>query len=737
MAYRRQSSVSALSKSDVDAILADLNPEQREAASAVSGPVVILAGAGTGKTRVISHRVAYAVATGAVDQRQVIVVSFTNKAAGEMGQRLRGLGLDRATASTVHAAAKRQLEHFWPQTRGAPLPSLIESKLSLVAPLARSLPGGYRFTHAKDLASEIEWAKNRRLPPERYAAQTAAVGREPPIPLNLMVDLYRNYEGSKRRRGLLDFEDLLEEAVRLYEGDEHAAALVRRRYAWFSVDEYQDTNPLQQALLDCWLGDREDIAVVGDPNQTIYSFTGASASYLLEFRRRYPNALQFNLAQNYRSSAQILDLANRLVRTSAGPQLRASQPDGPPPDISTHPTDADELDAVVGHIGSLRDSGVPLSEIAVLTRSNYQLEPFAAQLRAAGLPFRFRGIPFYRSIDVRAAISALRGIGSDADVEPAALAAWRKLGFDPAASPEDPDAVQRHQGFLTLLAITRRFLEQQADATAHDLVTEFERLAAIEADENASGVTLSTIHGAKGAEWEAVFVPILEDGSLPIHYAFGSDDAIAEERRLLYVAITRAKRHLGLSRAATRESLNGKVEKRRPSRFLADLRDSAPQTARPMSPGSRVRHARHGGGWVRSLTARHAAVRFDSGRQANVGRSSLTVIGTADAQMSGSDEPGGRSRRTPRRPAASGRQTEPSDPERRLLDRLMEWRRERARRDGVPAYVVAHDVHLRAIAAQRPRTLEALLAVDGIGPTKAERYGDEILALVGEPPPRD
>ena len=164
MAYRRQSSVSALSKSDVDAILADLNPEQREAASAVSGPVVILAGAGTGKTRVISHRVAYAVATGAVDQRQVIVVSFTNKAAGEMGQRLRGLGLDRATASTVHAAAKRQLEHFWPQTRGAPLPSLIESKLSLVAPLARSLPGGYRFTHAKDLASEIEWAKNRRLP---------------------------------------------------------------------------------------------------------------------------------------------------------------------------------------------------------------------------------------------------------------------------------------------------------------------------------------------------------------------------------------------------------------------------------------------------------------------------------------------------------------------------------------------------------------------------------------------
>ena len=268
-----RSSGSAIS---AEQVLSDLNPEQREAAQAVIGPVVILAGAGTGKTRVIAHRVAYAVATGVVDERQVLVVSFTTKAAREMEGRLRALGLRQATANTLHAAALAQLRHFWPGAHGRELPPLIESKLPLIRQLARALPGNYRFTPTKDLADDIEWAKNRRIGPSAYAERASRADRSPPIPIDLMSRVYADYERTKARTGRLDFEDLLEQAVRLYEADESAAALMRRRYAWFSVDEYQDTNPLQQALLDAWLGERRDIGVVGDPNQTIYSFTGAS-----------------------------------------------------------------------------------------------------------------------------------------------------------------------------------------------------------------------------------------------------------------------------------------------------------------------------------------------------------------------------------------------------------------------------------------------------------------------------
>ena len=644
---------------DPEAVLAGLNPEQRQAAEAVAGPVAILAGAGTGKTRVISHRVAYAVATGAVDEREVLVVSFTTKAAGEMTHRLRALGMTRATASTLHAAALRQLRYFWPSRYGAELPEPLPSKLGIIGPLARNLPGGYRFTSAKDLADEVEWAKNRRIPPADYEA--TALARKPPVPAELMARLYAEYEATKQRAGRLDYEDFLEQAIRLYETDAAAADLVRRRFTWFSVDEYQDTNPLQQALLDQWLGDRRDIGVVGDPNQTIYSFTGATPRFLLDFATRYPEARTISLVRNYRSTPQILALANRLVGDGAGPQLQSTTQDGPVPEVASHASEAAELAWIVRRHGELRGLGVQDTEMAVLTRTNAQLDPIARALREAGIPFRFRGIPFFRLPDVAAAIRALGTVRRGSDLEAAALARWRELGFQPDAAPDDPEAAQRQANFGTLLTILRRFVATHADATAGDLAAEFERLAAAEADENAQGVTLSTIHGAKGAEWEAVFVPSLEEGSLPIQYALKSPEAIGEERRLLYVALTRAKRHLSLSWSTERTTPRGAVARQRPSRFVVELQPKAAQRPRAGARAPRPSEA-----------------------------------------LSGSEQ--------------------------QRFERLAEWRRDRARRDGVPAYVIAHDAHLRSIAAANPGSADDLLAVAGMGPTRVDRYGDEILA---------
>ena len=388
---------------DPEAILAGLNDEQREAATATSGPVVILAGAGTGKTRVISHRVAYAAATNAVDPKQVLVVTFTEKAATEMKHRLRQLHLPQVAASTFHAAARRQLAYYWPLIHDRPLPEVLDSKLRIIAPLARSLPGGYRFTPAKDLADEIEWAKVRRQRPETYEPE-----REPPVPQDVLARLWRSYEGAKQRANRIDFEDMLTFAVELYETDADALALVHRRYSWFSVDEYQDTNRLQEDLLRLWLGDRRDLCVVGDPDQTIYTFTGASADYLTTFADRYPGARVVRLSSNYRSTPQVIALANRLI---PGRELRSTASDGPMPELLPFSDGDSEVAALVARIRALMAGGVPVTEVAVLVRTNAQLVPFEAALTAAEIPFTVRGVRFFARPEVRSARAALKAGG--------------------------------------------------------------------------------------------------------------------------------------------------------------------------------------------------------------------------------------------------------------------------------------------------------------------------------------
>jgi DNA helicase-2/ATP-dependent DNA helicase PcrA len=402
---------------DPDALLVGLDPAQVEAVRVTRGPLVVHAGAGSGKTRVITHRVAHAVATGAVDPRRVLVVTFTDKAAGEMAERLAGLGLPGIAARTFHAAALAQLRHFWPLRHGGePVPAVLDSKIPLVGRLARALPGGYRFTPAKDLADEIEWAKSRRLRPETYAAGAAGANdRTPPIPVELFVRLWAGYEREKDRAGRLDFDDMLTRTVDLLEADEEAAATVRARYTWLSVDEYQDTNPLQQRLLELWAGDRDDLCVVGDEDQTIYTFAGATPAFLVGFAARFPGAREVTLDRNYRSSPEVLALANRLLAAEGRTKrLVATQPSGPQPAIRRC-TDGDaELDLLVATVRRLTRDGVPPAEIAILVRMNAQVPPIEAALTRAGIPFQVRGQRFFERREVREALRLLRRIPATA-----------------------------------------------------------------------------------------------------------------------------------------------------------------------------------------------------------------------------------------------------------------------------------------------------------------------------------
>ena len=515
-----------------------LNPEQRRAAEAVRGPVCILAGAGSGKTTTITRRIAQQVRTGAFAPQQVMAVTFTDKAAGELKSRLAALGVTGVRASTFHAAALRQLRHFAPDAVGRILPS----KALALRQIANSLPAPFKFRPAGDLATEIEWAKNRRIGPERYD------GREPPIPLDLMQRVYREYERRKAAEGLTDFEDLLELAIRLFEQNDEARETFRAQYRAFTVDEVQDVNLLQETLLDLWLGDRDDLCVVGDDYQSIYGFTGASPDYLLAMPSRFPHATVVRLEENYRSTPQVLALANRLVPNLGGAEktLRAVRPDGPEPAVRPFATAEDEGAAIVAEI---RACGAPLEEIAILARTNARLTDFEELLHEAGLPFQGASL-----LERDAARRLCRRLERSSD--PAAEAV-RAAALDAGWTERMPDKLGereqvRQQDLARLVALASGF-----EGDASSFVTSLrERFAP--GGNGAHGVHLLTLHRAKGLEFEAVFIPRLHERELPSKQA-KTDDELAEERRLLYVGMTRAKRVLWLTWTGKR------------SRFLAEL----------------------------------------------------------------------------------------------------------------------------------------------------------------------
>jgi DNA helicase-2/ATP-dependent DNA helicase PcrA len=540
-------------------VLEGLNPEQRRAAEAVRGPVCILAGAGSGKTTTITRRIAWQVASGAVRSDQILAVTFTDKAAGEMRARLARLGVEGVEARTFHSAALAQLRH----AKGEGPGRILSTKALLLRQIGNTLPPPYRFRPAGDLATEVEWAKNRRLTPQTYRDDLH--GHEPPIPDDLMATVFREYERRKEASGAIDFEDLLELAVRMYEEDELALAALRERYAAFTVDEYQDVNLLQQSLLELWLGPRDDVCAVGDDYQSIYGFTGASPEWLLGLATRFPQATVVRLEENYRSSPQVLALANRLVPRLGGAEktLRATRPEGPEPELRGFDSPEAEGAFVLERVRALKAEGVPFEEMAVLIRLNARSVDFEELFADAQVPFQ--GAALLARDGARQLLKGLRGAGFGSLAEEV-----RRVAVQQGLVAVVPDKVgERELVRQADLARLCKLAEEFDDGTK--TVEQWIEWLRARFDHGAQGgVHLLTLHRSKGLEFEAVFLPRVEEKELPCKAAMRAPDQIGEERRLLYVGMTRAKRHLALTWAG------------KPSRFLLELgvEVAPPPTAR-------------------------------------------------------------------------------------------------------------------------------------------------------------
>ena len=585
---------------DADDLLAALDPEQREVALATRGPVCVLAGAGTGKTRAVAYRIAYAVRGGIVNPAHVLALTFTVRAAGELRGRLRALGggAEAARASTFHAAALRQLTYFWPRLVGGRPPKLVESKLPLLREAATSL--GVRLDGAvlADAVTEIEWAKVCQTHPDSYVHAATTAGRNPAAGVDVVGRLYQAYEQLRRDRQLIDFESVLELTAAILFSEPAAAREVHAAFRYFTVDEFQDVNPLQKLLLDAWLGGRDELCVVGDPQQTIYSFTGATASYLRSFARDYPAATVVRLVRDYRSTPQVVALANRLAAagaaSTAGPAgaastaggvgdvaLVAQRPPGPEPSVSRYPDDEAEAAGVAAEAGLLIAQGLPPQEIAILVRMNAQLERFEHALAAGKVAYVVRGAErFYERPEVRKALVLLRGAaraeGADTDAEAldgGGLSAAVRHVLASAGLTAEPPAARgaardKWESLAALAGLADDLAATRPEASLADFAAELAQRADTGHAPVASAVTLATMHAAKGLEWDAVLLPGLVEGIMPIVYA-RTAEAIEEERRLLYVAVTRARRHLALSWAPARAP--GTAQARQRSRFLAGL----------------------------------------------------------------------------------------------------------------------------------------------------------------------
>jgi DNA helicase-2/ATP-dependent DNA helicase PcrA len=671
---------------DPGALLEDLDDEQRVAVTSDAAPLRILAGAGSGKTRVLTRRIAWRAATDDLDPRRVLVLTFTRRAAGELSQRLRALGLrDAVAAGTFHAVAYAQLRRRWAE-QGVTPPTLIERKAPVVASLLpRDTPRG----HVVDLIAELEWAAARQVGAEGYPAAATAAGRRPPLPPDQVADLLARYSREKRRRRLVDFDDLLRLCRRDLLADADFAARQRWRFRHLFVDEFQDVNPLQHALLSAWLGDRRDLCVVGDPNQAIYAWNGADNRFLAEFDRYHPGGATVVLSRNYRSAPQILHLAHRVLdpgdrRRGSGPP-RAVRPDGPVPRLRGLPDDRAEARAIARAARDEHGPGRRWADQAVLVRTNAQLALIEEALSDARIPFRVRGgSSLLDQPDVR---DALRALARRSAPLAEALVDLESTARELEATAGDGGA-ERAAALDTVVRLGRDHLAVDPAASMADFVAGLAAtLRGDQLDGGGDAVELATFHAAKGLEWPVVHVAGVEQGLVPVAHA-RTAAAQAEERRLLHVALTRAERVLRITWA---------LERTFGSRTL------------PRSPSP----------WIEDLLA--ACAELEGGPAC------------PPAPRRGDD------RRPARRPARStpGPPT-PTDLDpgaRRAFEALRAWRTRLARAADVPAYVIAHDRTLAALAAAGPRTREELLEVPGLGEVKVSRYGDELLELLAEHAP--
>ena len=575
----------------LDEILGPLDEDQRRIAETLRGPVSVLAGAGTGKTRTITHRIAYGVRSGVYAPDRVLAVTFTRKAAAELQGRLRGLGAGEVRAQTFHGAALAQLGYFWPLVVGGPAPQLLGGgKLPVIAQAAESLGLSLRTETLRDIAAEIEWRKVSMMGLEGYArllgagsesqgnsGDSAAGKRETsarPVPAGVtaaqLIGIQEVYGRLLEERRQIDFEDVLILTAGMLETEPRAAVQVRERYRFFTVDEYQDVSPLQHALLSLWLGDRNDVCVVGDASQTIYSFAGAKSSYLLRFTAEHPGAREFRLERNYRSTEPIVRVANRLMRDRPGAltlqAVRSSESRGSAPDpaFEWFASEQDEAEAVAASIGASIEAGLPARDIAVLYRTNAQSAAIEAALDARGIPARVHGAQrYFDRAEVRQAVVLMRAQAKVEDKRPLfqiVSDVLRACGWE-SRPPEGAAARERWQALNAILALVD---DLPADTTAQAFSEELSARSHAHHEPALDAVTLSAVHSAKGLEWALVHLIGMSEGLLPIAYA-DDREALEEERRLAYVAFTRARNELRVSGSA-----GGARSRRAPSRFVEE-----------------------------------------------------------------------------------------------------------------------------------------------------------------------
>ncbi len=694
-----------------DHVLTGLDPEQRLVAESPKGPMCVLAGAGTGKTRAITHRIAYGVHSGAYQPQRVLAVTFTARAAGEMRGRLRELGVPGVQARTFHAAALRQLHYFWPKAVGGAAPEVLKHKAPVVAEAGSRLRLQLDRSGVRDLSAEVEWAKVSMLTPETYPAAARRTGRDPAgMDPTAMARVLEAYEEVKSARHVIDFEDVLLMTVGILAERDDIARTVRDQYQHFVVDEYQDVNTVQQQLLDLWVGGRDDVCVVGDAAQTIYSFTGASPKHLLGFARRHPQAQVVKLVRNYRSSPQVVNLANLVVRS--GPrigaadtlvELQAQGEPGPAPSLTAYSDDAAEAAGVARAITRLVADGTPASEVAVLFRTNAQSEAFEAALAAADVPYLVRGGErFFSRSEVRQAVLLLRGAARSDDGSVPLGDLVRDVlagaGYSATAPSRGGATRERWESLQALAGLADDLAATAPDARLPAFVAELDRRAAEQHAPPVEGVTLASLHAAKGLEWDAVFLVGCSEGLLPISMAEGAD-AVEEERRLMYVGLTRARRELRLSWAGARNP--GGRASRRPSRFLDAaspvLGEGARSQARSRGRTGRAPKART------QKRCRSCGTELESAARRKIGRCEDCPPAYDEA----------------------------------TFEALRTWRLAVAGETKVPAYVVFTDATLTAIAEQRPEDAAQLATISGVGARKLERYGPAVLAILGGADPQE
>ena len=700
-----------------NALLSDLDPEQRQVAMALTGPVAVIAGAGTGKTRAITYRIAYGVATGTYNPTSVLAVTFTTRAAGELRARLQQLGAYGVQARTFHSAALRQAQYFWPRVYGGELPQVLDNRMGLVAEAANRLRVRIDTPGLRDLVSEISWAKVSNVSAEDYPRLAAQHNRQlASYDPETVARVFTAYEKAKRDRSRIDFEDILLCAAALMSEHPEIADTIRRTYRHLVVDEYQDVSPLQEALLNLWRGDRAELCVVGDPAQTIHSFAGAKAGYLTGFGQRFPDATVIRLVRDYRSTPQVVRCANVIMEAPNGEggamrrgfrsvTLQAQQPGGPEVEFRESPDESSEAASVADWIAQQAAAGIAFRDLAVLFRINAQSPQVEQALADRNIPYLVRGGErFYERPEVRQTLLTLRTNARAMSGSEQGSAVEQMKGVLTALGwsdhpPEGGGALRERWESLAALLSVAEDLQAEADAvldsaegpreplTLQAVSAELDRRAEAQHVPSAQGVTVSTLHSAKGLEWDAVALLGIHEGSLPFVLATSAEQ-ISEEQRLLYVGVTRARRLLRISWSRTR---NGNGQARTPSRFLQPvLPEALKASANPQRSRRRTRHS------ALSLHCRSCGRSLTEAAERKIGRH-----GDCPATF---DE--------------------------RTMALLREWRRQEAAEQKLPAYCVFTDATLIAIAEARPRSMADLIKVQGLGHTKADKYGEHVLAII-------